>query len=83
MKLLNGLQVLVIKITLICFMVIIAIPAKGISYLTDSLKKSSRCAKGFLILTIILTGELPHLAQRLRTSQPEIMLVHKDSHHIA
>ena len=83
MKLLNGLQVLVLKITLICFMIIIALPAKGISYLTESLKKSSRCAKGFLILTIILTGELPHLTQRLTTSQPDIMLVLKDSPHIA
>lgn len=75
MKLITRLQELAIKSILICFMIIVAIPAKGISYFTDCIKKSSRAIKIFLILSIILTGELPSMNEQSRQCPPAVQLV--------
>ena len=78
MKLITRLQELAIKTILICFMIIVAIPAKGISYFTDSIKKSSKAIKIFLILSIILTGELPPMNEQSRECRPAVQLVIKN-----
>ena len=74
----SHLQAQAVKAVTIIFLVILAIPVNIINYYTDTMRNSAKVLKAFLILTIILTGELPTMTQSIKTQPTDIQLALKD-----